>query len=167
MGARPGDCQDEGSFSLSEHLDQNLSNEESTECIATHFANIRQEFSPINVETLPNRVKIKIKSQINSEDIPVVDKTDVFKKMKISKKTKSGVPGDLPRRISKMFEQDLVGPLTRIFQNIAITGDWPYQWKLEHGIPLQKQNDPINEEQLRIISLTPNFSKQFEQFVME
>ena len=40
MGAQPGDCQDDGSFQLIQHLDQNLSTEESTERIAQHFANI-------------------------------------------------------------------------------------------------------------------------------
>ena len=33
-------------------------------------------------------------------------------------------------------------------------------------MPLQKHTNPVNEEQLRIISLTSFFSKQFEQFVI-
>jgi hypothetical protein len=47
-GAQPGDCSDEGSFSLISHLDDNLSTGKSTEKIAQHFANCQGEFSPLN-----------------------------------------------------------------------------------------------------------------------
>ena len=40
-------------------------------------------------------------------------------------------------------------------------------WCTEYGIPLQKQTNPLNEDQLRIISLTSFFSKNFENFVIE
>ena len=40
-------------------------------------------------------------------------------------------------------------------------------WCTEYGIPLQKQTNPENEDQLRIISLTSFFSKNFENFVIE
>ena len=37
---------------------------------------------------------------------------------------------------------------------------------MEYGTPLQKTKNPVNEDQLRIISLTSYLSKQFEQFVI-
>ena len=46
------------------------------------------------------------------------------------------------------------------------TGLWPGNWKIEYGLPLKKTNYPINEDNLRIISLTPFFSKVFEKFVI-
>ena len=48
MAAQPGDCSDEGSFTLLSHLEDNLTSEESTERIAQHFAQISQEFLPLN-----------------------------------------------------------------------------------------------------------------------
>ena len=60
MGAQPGD--DEGNFTLSEHLDQNLSIKESVNKIAQHFAAISQEYPPLNPSTLPPRVKSKLEN---------------------------------------------------------------------------------------------------------
>ena len=48
LAARPGDCSDEGSFTLSSHVDENLTSIESTERIAEHFAKISQEYPPLN-----------------------------------------------------------------------------------------------------------------------
>ena len=47
------------------------------------------------------------------------------------------------------------------------TSQWPSMWRTEYGIPLQKQANPENEDQLRIISLTSFFSKTFEHFVIK
>ena len=103
MGTQPGDCQDDGSFTLTEHLEQNLTKEESTEKIAQHFAKISQNFPPLNIETLPENVKCKLNAPVNSLDIPKIKKEAVLKKLKTSKKPKSGVRGDLPHRIGKLF----------------------------------------------------------------
>ena len=46
------------------------------------------------------------------------------------------------------------------------TGHWPKQWRLEYGTALQKQPHPVNEDKLRIISLTSYLSKQFEQYLV-
>ena len=60
MGAQPGDCTDDNTFTLPEHASRNLTNEESAELIANHFAEISQEFPPLNVDLLPERVKIEL-----------------------------------------------------------------------------------------------------------
>jgi hypothetical protein len=38
---------------------------------------------------------------------------------------------------------------------------------VEQGFPLKNVPNPLDEDQLRIISLTPFFSKVFEQIVMD
>ena len=53
-----------------------------------------------------------------------------------------------------------------IFRNIVKTGHWPKPWRTEYGTPLQKEVNPVTEDQLRIISLTNYLSKVFEQYVM-
>ena len=64
------------------------------------------------------------------------------------------------------FSPELTTPVTKIFQNIARSGHWPKAWRVEFGTALQKLANPISEDQLRIISLTPFFSKVFERFVV-
>ena len=61
MGAQPGDCIDaSNTFTLPNHEGENLTEEESAEQIAEHFAAISQEFPPLDVSQLPDRVKTKL-----------------------------------------------------------------------------------------------------------
>ena len=99
MGAQPGDCSENGVFTLQSHIEQNLTTEESTERIAQHFANISQEFPPLNLALLPQEVKVKIHAQINPLNLPDLDDYDIYKKIKETKKPKSSVPGDVPRSL--------------------------------------------------------------------
>ena len=166
MGAPPGSCNNEGTFTLQNHSAQNLSTEESIEQIAQYFAQISQEYPPLDPENLPQRVKEKL----NSSDVsgaPILSEKDVSSQIKKSKKPKSGVPGDLPKKVTEKYYDDLAKPMTKIYQNIIKCKEWPASWKTEYGIPLQKQKNPENEDQLRIISLTSFFSKTFEHFVIE
>ena len=77
------------------------------------------------------------------------------------------MPGDLPKKLITEFSPELAEPMAKIFQNIIKKQEWPSIWKKEYGIPLQKVPNPANEDQLRVISLTPFFSKVFEKFVIE
>ena len=66
----------------------------------------------------------------------------------------------------KEFGQELSVPLSRIYNKIIQTGQWPDKWKVEYGLPLKKKTNTENEDDIRIISLTPFFSKIFERFVI-
>ena len=64
------------------------------------------------------------------------------------------------------------GPICKIFNSIVGSANqgavkWPASWKHEFGTPLQKIPDPQSEDDLRVISLTPFFSKVLEKFVLE
>ena len=76
----------------------------------------------------------------------------MYNNIQKSKKPRSSVPGDLPRRLLQEFAPELAAPAAQIFQNILKTGEWPKPWRTEYGVPLQKQANPANEDQLRIIS---------------
>ena len=69
--------------------------------------------------------------------------------------------------LSPKFSHELSEPLSCIFNNITKSGIWPEHWKLEYGIPLKKTKNPVNEDNLRIISLTPLYSKTYEKIVLE
>ena len=93
MGAQPGDCNDSNTFSLPSHEAENLTEEESAERIATHFAEISQQFPPLDVSSLPQHVQDKLSCQ---DRAPVVSEYEVYCKIKADKKPRSGVPNDLP-----------------------------------------------------------------------
>ena len=156
MAAQPGDNQDEGSFTLLSHLEDNLTPEES---IAQHFASISQEFLPLDYNLLPADVQVKLDQQKSESILPIIEDHDVYLKIRKTKKPKSSVPGDLPRRIVQEFGPELAAPAGKIFRNIVKTGHWPKPWRTEYGSPLQKEPNPVTEDQLRIISLT-NFLAQ-------
>ena len=167
MGSQPGDCFDEGSFQLSHHVESNLSLAQSAEKIAEHFAAISQQYQPMDVTKLPKYVRDIMEDTIYPFELPTLSDAEVWVKIENAKKPKVGVPGDLPKKLIKEFAPELAIPITKIFQTIIKQQKWPSSWKIENGIPLQKVKDPINEDQLRIISLTAFFSKIMEQFVME
>ena len=167
MGSQPGDCLDEGSFKLAEHLEAKLSLAQSAEKIAEHFAKISQSYLPLNIHTLPKHVKDIMTDQIYPFELPHLTEAEVWHKIQHAKKPKGGVPGDLPKKLVNEFAPELATPMTKIYQSIVHSQQWPSMWRTEYGIPLQKVPDPVNEDQLRIISLTAFFSKVFEQFVIE
>ena len=167
MGSQPGDCFDEGSFQLSHHVESNLSLAQSAEKIAEHFAAISQQYQPMDVTKLPKYVRDIMEDTIYPFELPTLSDAEVWVKIENAKKPKVGVPGDLPKKLIKEFAPELAIPITKIFQTIIKQQKWPSSWKIENGIPLQKVKDPINEDHLRIISLTAFFSKIMEQFVME
>ena len=166
MAAQPGDGSSESNFTLLSHLSENLSCQESVERIAQHFSQISQEFPPLNIDSLPVKVKAKISAPIMPDQLPDIPDHLVYQKIKSSKKPRSGVPRDLPRRIVKEFAPELAKPAGKILRSIVTSGQWPKQWRTEFGTPIQKQQNPISEDHLRIISLTPYLSKVCEQFVI-
>ena len=167
MGAKPGDMLDDGNFSLMEHLEANLTNKESVERIATHFARVSQEYPALDVSALPTQVLDKLRAPDMLLNTPSLSESEIIKQIQKAKKPKAGIPGNLPRRIVQKFAPQLAKPFAMIYNNIVQSGEWPSVWKIEHGLPLQKCNNPVNEDDIRVISLTNFFSKVFEKFVME
>ena len=164
LGARPGDCTDSGGFTLPGHSSDKLTDQQSAERIADHFAEISNEFPPISVANLPGRVQSKL--ILDESPPPEVSPEQVWEKMKKAKKPKSGVPGDLPRLINKEFSVELSVPLSELINNISRNATWPTHWKREYVTPLAKIANPETEDDLRPISLTPFFSKVTEHFVV-
>ena len=113
---------DEGSFTLLSHLEENMTDEESIEKIAQHFAQISQEFPPLNINLLTDEVRLKPQETNKDQDIPDIQEYKVYEKIRESKKPKSSVPGDLPRRLVKEFGPELATPATLIYRNIVRKG---------------------------------------------
>ena len=166
MSAQPGDCTDSNTFSLPSHVAANLTNQEAAERIAEHFSAISQEFTPLDVNNLPSRVKTKLNTAYTEGGPPTVSVQDTLKKINKAKKPKSGVPGDLPAEIVKEFSDELAPPVCQILNNIFRSAVWPDQWKKEYVTPIGKVPLPDTEDDIRPISLTNFFSKVAEHFVV-
>ena len=165
LGAQPGDCTDEGTFTLVSHQDQNLSTEEAMKKIIQHFSSISQEFDPLSSDLLYDGVRAKL-GQISETEIPELAEHEVWQKIKSSKKSKSVLPGVVPKRILTEFSPEFSSPMCKIFNKISKSGHWSKSWRIEYGTALQKKQNPETEDDLRIISLTKFFGKVYERFVV-
>ena len=161
MGAKPGDSIDGNQFTLPTHM--GLSNQESAQLIAKHFASISNEYPPLKVSELSQLVKDRMNDGVPH---PVVTEVECYQKIKAAKKPKSVIQGDLPSKILKEFGPELAKPLSSLFNKIIETAQWPKQYKVEYITPIAKVPEPMNEDDLRPISLTFSFSKILEQFVV-
>ena len=84
LGGAPGDCEDQGAFTVLSHHAQNLTPEESTPKILKYFTDISREFEPLDVSRIPFRVKVKILD--TDKNIPRIDDYQVFNVIKNAKK---------------------------------------------------------------------------------
>jgi 5'-deoxynucleotidase YfbR-like HD superfamily hydrolase len=139
MGAQPGDCIDNNTFTLPGHEIENLSAEESAERIAAHFAAISQEFPPLDPSSLPQHVQ----EVLNKDTIPpAISEYDAYCKIVAAKKPRSSVPGDIPRELIQEFAPELSTPVSRIITSIVQSGQWPTQWKMEYISAIGKVPHP-------------------------
>ena len=163
MGAKPGDCTDDTTFTLPSHQQNGLTSKQSAEAIAEYFSQISREFQPLNIEQLPDRVRERLKT---ASGPPIISEYECYKKIVATKKPQSGVPGDLPNTLNKEFSVELAKPLHKLLNRIVQSADWPRQWKIEYVTPIAKIPQPESEDDLRPIALTSFFSKVMEQFVV-
>ena len=113
MGSQPGYCTDSNSFTLPSHLKDNLTNKQSAEKIADHFAEISNSFPPLCVNLLPNHVQTKINTDRSKP--PVISLEETWKKIEAAEKPRSK---DLPRELLKEHSVEIATPLNRIINNI-------------------------------------------------
>ena len=167
MGAQPGECGGEGAFTLTEHLEQNLSTDESLERIVSYFSELSCQHPPLCTETLPDRVKQKLSSVIDPGELPHISAQQVWQIQIGKKKTLSAVPSELPPRLRNEFSVELCEPAAVIFNKITQSAEWCQDGKVEYGTPLKKVVNPANEESLRIISITHHLSITYERFILK
>ena len=156
MGAQPGDNPEDGSFLLPEYVRLGLSAADSADRLAQSFADISQEFPPLVIERLPERIQNILKDG-ETQSIPYISRQMVEGVLSQSDASKGGVQGDLPTRLIKEFGPELSVPVSQIFRKITRTGKWPKRWRLEQGRALAKVPNPLQEDDTRIISLNSVF----------
>ena len=163
LGAQPGDCGENTTFTLPSHESERLTEQQSAERIATYFASISQEYPPLDINCLPARVQTQLETDVTP---PLISEYDTYLKIMSAKKPQSGVPGDMPKTIIKEFAPELAAPASKIINNIFQSCEWPAHWKLEYVTAIGKVPVPETEDDLRPISLTAFFSKATEHFMV-
>ena len=84
----------------------------------------------------------------NKGSPPFIEDYKLYNKIKSAQKNKSGVPGDLPRRVTMDFAPELAKAVGRIIRSICRTGLWPAQWKVEMVTAIGKIPIPESEDEL-------------------
>ena len=163
LAARPGDTPS-GTFSLPKHIADNLSALESSDRICKYFSTISQEYSPLSLTSLPDRVKVKLDNEPCSH--PFLADHIVHDGLKKGKKTCS-VPGDIPVKILSEFLPELTAPVAAIYREAIATHTWPKPFKTEYHLPISKIPLPQTEDDLRNLGLTPFLSKRLEWFLIQ
>ena len=97
LGLQPGH-ESQASFQLPAHLD--LSAAQSAELIAAHFSSISQEYEPVQTSSLSPNIQEYL-SRTDTSTAPVLTFTEVFKRIKKTKKPNLQDPGDLPPKLSQ------------------------------------------------------------------
>ena len=110
LTARPSD-QPCSSFSLPQHVEDDLTALESSNKICEFVNAISQEYNPLNACTLPERVQVKLANDPCSH--PYIADHTVHDGLKKGKKT-SSVPGNLPVKILTEFLPELTAPVAAI-----------------------------------------------------
>ena len=152
-------------FTLPGHSDENLTALQSAEKFADYFSEISQEFDPISVEKLPPWIRDELIFGKSDTAKPILSEYEVYKKLRKIKKPNSVVPGDIPVKLVKEFTPELAAPMTKIFNRITQTAEYPRQWVTEHQIVIPKVKPPLSEDDTRNIASTSFFSKLYESFI--
>ena len=166
IGARLGEKTHQ-SFTLPNHVKEDLTAEQSAEKIAEHFSAISQEYQPIDPSNLPERVRNKIFHPNVEVNAPILEDYQTYEILKKRKLKNTTVPGDIPTKLKKEFLPEICGPATIIFNLITKTGLYPRQWVTEYVTPIPKVPCPETEDELRNISLTADLSKDYEKLLAE
>ena len=155
----------QSTFTLPSHVEQNFSPAESAEAFADFFSSISQQFEPISTQKFPPNLKQKLEFGRNDSSKPVLEDWQVFEKLRRSKKPNSQVPGDLPVKLVKEFLPEFSMPITKIYNKITQTAQYPRQWVVEYQLAIPKVNPPLTESDTRNIASTAYFSKVYESFI--
>ena len=159
MAKRIGAVDQMNSQDISLEQLEGLSNKESAEKIAQHFAAVSNEYLPLNRNDLP--------CYLPAEKPPQVEECFVYEKINKLKNTRSTFNIDIPNKLRKEFAAELSAPLTDIINNCLTEQYYPKMWKHEVITPAPKITHPKAIKDLRKISSTSDYSKVFEMFLKD
>ena len=166
LGNKPGESQNCGII-LPAYAEQNLTPKQSAKKLAEYFSSISQSVEPLNVDHFHPALRATL-DEGRSGPKPTLSQHDVYRKILTVSKPNSMVAGDIPTPLLKKCPYLYAGPVTKIFNKIIQSGQWPRKWVKEETIvlsKLEKSKLPASEEDLRTISKTAWLSKCMENIL--
>ena len=137
---------------------KHLTDSEQAETIAEKFAQVSNEYEPLN------RKEIEIPT-FSSEDIPNISESDIMEALENLKTNKSERQNDIPAKIYKHFSKFICKPLSYLIRRAIVVGCWPKFLKIESVTAIPKVPQPKNIDDLRNISGLMNLNKVFEKVI--
>ena len=135
-----------------------LSPDEQVEIIASKFAQIQNEYAPID----PYNIKIP---QFSEEDVPQFSENEVWLELIKLNPRKSFIYGDVPPKVLKHIAAYIAEPLTNIINTAIFRGEYPDIYKHEIVTPVPKKFPCNSIDQLRNISGLFQFDKVMEKII--
>ena len=154
-------------FDIPEFVDNDFTDQQSSEAMADYFSSISQEFAPIDVDEFPPTIKESLENGKKDTNIPTLFEHEVHAKIIKAKKPHSMVPGDIQRLLVKECSVELSSPVTQIYNEITKSKEYPRALVNEKQTPIPKTNPPSSLDDIRNISGTPFLSKQYEAFLSD
>ena len=167
LGNRPHDSWNQPQVNIQSYTELNLTPKEAADKIGDYFSAISQTVQPLDRSQFSPGLKLTLE-QAKTGPKPVLSQHEVYRKILRVSKPNSEVPGDIPRQLLKRYPYLYAVPLTRIFNRMINTGNWPRRWVKEEAIclsKLEKSKTPANEDDLRTISKTAWASKLCENLL--
>ena len=137
-----------------------LSDREQCELIADEFAEVPNQYNPLNKEDIQVPVFYKC-------DIPQFTPAQVWKQLSTMKTNKSCIDGDVPAKVFKVFAAYLAEPLSDIINCSISTGEYPDIWKEEIATPIPKTQPILEVTDLRNISGLLNCDRIAEKLIAQ
>ncbi|CAH2083583.1 unnamed protein product [Euphydryas editha] len=102
-----------------------------------------------------------------AENVPSILIQEVQKAISSQKLEKAPGPDNIPNELIRGTMEDISPILTKLFNDILITGTIPKQWNESHIILLHKKGDKDNLGNYRPISLISNVYKIFAKVILD
>ena len=170
LGDGQSDWDGRKEFKIPAYVEEGLTANEAANKLADHFSAISQTVKPLDLAKLHPSLRLAVEEGRKMERKPILSQHDVYRKLMSVKKPNSSVEGDIPKKLVKQYPYLWANPVTKIFNSIIQSSEWPVQWKVENAIPLHKTGDPRlvkDENDVRTISKTKYLSKVLENILGE
>ena len=130
-----------------------------------------------SVESILENIKTNIDSSFNQKtNIPMqcfpfmtpfqFKEAEIHDMLRKISPSKSSGPDEIPSKVWSLFADDIVKPLTAIFNVCVQVADLPVKWKMANIVPLPKTSPP-NLTALRPISLLSMPERIFEKCLLK
>ena len=131
--------------------------EAANEC-ADYFSAISDEFEPLDLGALPVTYSLPL---------PHIDQREVADRLRVMRKPRSMVPGDIFPQLVTNYAVVLSFPLADIYNAVTREYHSPLVWRREFVTIIPKGLNPEDLGQCRNISCTNLFSKVLESFMLD